>query len=45
MTKLGSILFYKRIKAEFRVFLLDFVPFFEVSFWSGSRRRQDQETT
>ena len=36
---------YWRTKAEFKFFLVDFVPFFEVSYWSGSRRRHDQETT
>ena len=33
---------YWRTKAEIRFFLVDFVPFFEVSW---SRRRHDQETT
>ena len=36
---------YRRIKREFRFFLVDIVPFFEVSYWNGSRRSHDQETT
>ena len=36
---------YRRITAEFRVFLVDFVPFLKLSYWSRSRRRHDQETT
>ena len=36
---------YRRIKAEFRVFLVDFVPFLKLSYWSRSHRRHDQETT
>ena len=36
---------YRKVKAEFRVFLVNFVPFFEVLYWSGSRHRHDQETT
>ena len=36
---------YRKVKAEFRVFLVNFVPFFEVLYWSGSRHRHDHETT
>ena len=44
---------YMRTKAKFRFFLVDFVPFLKFRIghwthnnnWSGSRRRNDQETT
>ena len=35
---------YAMLKAEFKFFLVDFVPF-EFSYWSASRRRHNQETT
>ena len=34
-----------RIKAEFSFFLVDFVPFLNSLYWSGSRLSHNQETT